>query len=115
MAQACCYSEADHHQHEGLINTTRVLLVELLLWQAQPDFQNEARMHSIREARSILARMLHRSSVLKFILGRILEGLYADACQHVCEQKKLAGDYFPARCPYALNDILSPIFWPKLP
>lgn len=115
MAQVCGYKSADQglDQQPGFINTSRFLLRELLMWQVeQPNLRDETKTHAIRDARCVLGRMMGRSPLLKSMLGRMLDSLYQDMRSQVCQEVNLPVDHFPARCPYAVADILSPFFFP---
>lgn len=101
------------HEQPGLINTTRLLLVSLLEWQMQPDFRNQALTCRIRDSRRVLNRMLKRSPVLRVMLGRIMDSVYLEAKAHVDHARALPANHFPAHCPYALDDLLSPFFFPQ--
>ncbi len=117
MAQVHHRLAIDHGQDQspGLINTTRLLLVELLRWQVQPNLQDEVRTRRIRDARYTLNKMVGRSLMMKSMLARILESLYQDARECVGQDASASIRQFPEHCPYTLRDILSPFFFPSYP
>lgn len=110
----CPAAESSVDQQPGLINSARLLLIELLCWQTKLDSQDITVTISNRidENRSILARMFRRSPTLRWMLGRIIETLYLEAREHVCEARGIPLNHFPEQCPYALDEILSPHFLP---
>lgn len=116
MLQEYCVSESGEkccQDQPGLINSTRALLVVLLKWQLEADFRNQELTHRIRDHRRTLNRMLRRSPALRLMQARILENLYLEAKECVCKLVGLPANHFPERCPYSLDDVLSPFFFPR--
>ena len=82
------------------------LLMHLLKWQFQPEWQGNSWLHSINKQRISIKRLLKNNPSLTYQLKERVDELYPDAREYACYETRLALEIFPAQCPYTLEQIL---------
>ena len=83
-----------------------VLIAHLLKWVHQPDQRSRSWRGTIIEQRQELVR-LAGSGVLHNHAEAVLPEAYAEAVERAAAETGLAGESFPAECPYTLEQVLS--------
>lgn len=89
-----------------------VLLTHLLKWQFQPGRRGSSWQRTIKEHRRAIVAHLRDVPSLKGALGNPnwWESVWADATAKAIDETGLDG--FPEDCPWTIEDILSPAFYP---
>lgn len=87
-----------------------VLLAHLLKWQHQPAARSGSWRATILEQRQRIEAVLEDSPSLRATVAPAVPRAYVAACQVAAAETGLA---FPATCPWAAADILSPDFLPS--
>jgi hypothetical protein len=89
-----------------------VLLMHLLKWQYQPNFQGKSWELTIREQRAKSIRHLKENPSLKAQLAEIFEYVYEDARMWAARETGLSLEIFPASCPWTFEQVIEPEFFP---
>jgi hypothetical protein len=92
-----------------------VLLMRLLKWAYQPDQRSNSWRASIVGAREEILSELSESPSLKRYPGEVLARQYEIARLDASGQTQLSLDAFPEACPFTVDKILDPDFWPEAP
>jgi hypothetical protein len=85
------------------------LLAHVLKWVHQPDHRSRSWRGTIVEQRQELSRLASRG-VLRNHAEAVLADVYAEAIERAAAETGLAANAFPAKCPYTLEQLLSPEF-----
>jgi hypothetical protein len=93
----------------------RNLLMHLLKWQYQPGgrLTGHSWESSIRNARDEIATILEDSHTLAALLPALLTRRYPLARQNAAAETRLPLATFPPTCPWSLEQVLDPDFWPE--
>ena len=89
-----------------------LLLMHLLKWYYQPNFQGKSWELTIREQRAKSARHLMENPSLKGKLNEVFEYAYEDARMWAARETGLSLDTFPESCPWAFEQVIDPAFFP---
>jgi hypothetical protein len=89
-----------------------LLLMHLLKWYYQPNFQGKSWELTIREQRAKCARHLMENPSLKGKLNEVFEYAYEDARMWAARETGLSLDTFPESCPWAFEQVIDPAFFP---
>ena len=92
-----------------------VLVLHLLKWQFQPGKRKPGWRATILEQRYRIGRRLADSPSLVKYPGSILAEEYETARLKAAGETRLSLSRFPEDCPYTVEQILNPNFWPDLP
>jgi hypothetical protein len=92
-----------------------VILLHLLKWQHQPGGRNNSWRASIVEHRKRLGRDIKDSPSLKRYPGEVLADQYETARLAASGETQLPEAVFPVSCPYSIEQVLDPAFWPDAP
>ena len=90
-----------------------VLLAHLLKWAYQPDARSNSWRASILEARTEIRGELDESPSLRRYPGEVLAQQYEVARLSAAGDSGLGVDTFPATCPFTIEEVLDPEFWPE--
>lgn len=92
----------------------KVLQLHLLKWQFQPKQRdgNGSWLGTIREQRGRIALLLEESPSLRRQPALVLDREYRNARLDAHDETKLALGTFPETCPYTIDQILDPDFFP---
>jgi len=99
-------------RHE-LRSRLRVLLSHLLKWKFQPDRRGRSWVATIRVQRDDLVDLLGEMPSLTPYLREQLPDVYPVAVEGAIEETNLADATFPPACPFSLDQILDPDFFPE--
>jgi hypothetical protein len=83
------------------------LIAHVLKWMHQPKKRTRIWHATIVVQRQELSRVLQGGLLRKHAL-RVLGSVYRDAVEQAAVETGLTTDTFPAECPYALDELLSP-------
>ena len=88
------------------------LVMHLLKWQFQPDQRSNSWMGTVRRERIAIDKHLRDNPGLKPRREELLADSYDVAVQGAVAETNLAPDRFPTTCPYTLDQVMDPEFWP---
>jgi hypothetical protein len=93
------------------------VLLHLLKWQYQPLRRRDSHswQDSIVEHRDRIDRLCARMHALRRQLPAMLADEYPRARRRARYQTGLPLTTFPERCPWTIEDVLDPDFWPNAP
>jgi Domain of unknown function DUF29 len=104
-------------QYHAVSSDLYQVLIHLLKWRYQP--RGRAEGHSwqdtIVEHRDRIERLCTRMPSLQRQLPTMLVEEYPRARRRASVQTRLAVSTFPAQCPWELEQVLDPDFWPDTP
>lgn len=86
------------------------LVLHLLKLQYQPQKRSPSWIGSVQEARNRLEDLLEQSPSLKTYASGCLPRAYGRARDKALRQTGLSR--LPETCPWAIDDVVSPVFWP---
>lgn len=96
-----------------LVSRLRVLLLHLLKWQHQPNFQGPSWRTSIIIQRHEIADHLNDSPSLKSRLAEAITRAYQSARSEATIETGLADQTFPKACPWSFEQMMAEDFWPE--
>jgi hypothetical protein len=96
-----------------LVSRLAVLLTLLLKWRYQPEQRSRSWSASIKVQRRGLSRHLADNPSLKSLLPVGLADAYQDAILIAAAETKLGEQAFPPACPWPIDDVINPDFWPE--
>jgi hypothetical protein len=99
-------------QFRELYSRYRVLLMHLLKWQYEPERQTPSWRITIRNQRDEIARLLKMSPGLKPRRRAQMLDAYSGARADAADETGLPLERFPQACPWTLDEVESPAFWP---
>jgi Domain of unknown function DUF29 len=88
-------------------------LMHLLKYEFQPEQRSGSWLGSIKESRKQIKRLCRKYPSLKPYLEQCWEECYSDAIEDASDETGLPQSQFPARCPYAIAEVLDPEFLPN--
>jgi hypothetical protein len=91
----------------------KVLLAHLHKWQYQPGYRGNSWRYSIEEQRNELSDHLQDNPSLRAKLPEALARGYRNALTLAARETGLTKDRFPSGCPWTLEQVLDPDFWPE--
>ncbi|MBK1716626.1 DUF29 domain-containing protein [Thiocystis violacea] len=100
-------------ERRELASRMAVLLAHLLKWRYQPGRRGSSWQRTIREQRRAIGAHLRETPSLKTALAdpNWFEGVWADAVAKATDETGL--DVFPHDCPWTLEQVLGPDFYPE--
>ncbi|RLT33889.1 MAG: DUF29 domain-containing protein [Chloroflexi bacterium] len=99
-------------ERRELISRLTVLLAHLLKWEFQPAQRSRSWRNTLTVQRGELTDLLEDSPSLRAELEQYIERAYTRAGLLAEDETGLAATAFPLECPYALEEILDPAFFP---
>jgi hypothetical protein len=91
-----------------------VLLTHLLKWEHQPARRTKSWRRTLIEQRKRIAKLLDGSPSLKPRLPEITPDAYDSALRWAADETGLDEDDFPCTCPYSVEQLLDPEFYPDV-
>jgi hypothetical protein len=95
-----------------LLSRLTVLLMHLLKWRHQPQGRSHSWRSTIREQRRQVLKLLNDSPSLRAVAAAALATCHADAVIDAADETGLPATTFPDACPFTLDEILDPDYWP---
>jgi len=92
-----------------------VLIMHLLKWWRQPEHQSRSWQGTIREQRDQLADLLEDSPSLRRRVPDYLKRAYPRARRKALDETGLYDPAFPPDCPWTVEQVLDPDFFPEPP
>ena len=93
-------------------NRLEVLLIHLLKWERQPEQRSRSWGSTIKTQRRDILDLLDESPSLRSLPSEVLAERYARAREKASEETTIFLELFPAACPYTIEEVLDPEFWP---
>ncbi|HEX3883830.1 MAG TPA: DUF29 domain-containing protein [Stellaceae bacterium] len=90
-----------------------VLLMHLLKWQVQTEFQSRSWSSTIRTQRHEIEVLLEDSPSLRHVVDQPREALYLRARRNAADETGISERNFPAECPFTPAQILAEDFLPE--
>jgi hypothetical protein len=100
-------------ERRELVNRLGILLGHLLKWQFQPHLRGKSWRATLSEQRRQIQRLLKESPSLKPELVAALAEAYQDGILLVVKETPLSEDDLPPDCPYTLEQVMDPSFYPS--
>jgi hypothetical protein len=100
-------------ERRELVNRLGILLGHLLKWQFQPHLRGKSWRATLSEQRRQIQRLLKESPSLKPELAAALAEAYQDGILLVVKETPLSEDDLPPDCPYTLEQVMDPSFYPS--
>lgn len=92
-----------------------VLVLHLLKWSWQPEHRKSGWRASIIEQRRQLARIVRENPSLADYPAAVLEEEFEVARLNAADETGLPEETFPETCPFTIDQVLDPDFWPDAP
>lgn len=99
-------------ERKALISSYRLLLSHMLKWRYQPSHQSNSWRNTIRRERRQVAKQEKESPALAANADQLLIEAYEDARFEAADETDLPLATFPVTCPWTLDQIRDPDFWP---
>jgi hypothetical protein len=100
-------------QKSEIESRLRVLLAHLLKWQFQPEQRSNSWRATLVEQRTEIAEVIRRSPSLKRHPDESVSAAYKIAVLRASGETGLPSTAFPETCPYTIEQILDPDFYPR--
>ncbi len=100
-------------ERRELRNRLEVLIAHLLKFQLRPEPENRSWWLTIREQRRQLTKVLSDNPSLKSTLSEAVRDSYRYATESATDEMLLDKSPFPAECPFTVEQILDPEFFPR--
>lgn len=100
-------------QANQLHNRLELLLMHMLKWQYQPNFQGASWQRTINEQRRRVGKHIGKNPSLKAKLGETFADAYDDARHSAAIETGLHLATFPEVCPWTFEQAINPEFWPE--
>jgi hypothetical protein len=91
----------------------KVILEHLIKWRYQPEKRKAGWRSTIREHRDRIERIIADSPSLARVPQDTLEAEYRKARAAAIEDTRLPEARVPEICPFGIEDVLDPGFWPE--
>jgi Domain of unknown function DUF29 len=105
--------DVGEEQYHRLESALRVVMLNLLKWDHQPDWRSRSWTLTIRQHRRHAEQQLRKNPGLKSRLDEALEAAYEDAQIEASAETDLPLSAFPARRPFEYAEIMErSIVWP---
>lgn len=103
-----------NRHYDQLESRLMQLVSHLLKWQVQHWKRTNSWRASIRVQRRGIAKLLRRNSGLKPRLEEAMVESWQEARDLAIAETDLPDEQFPETCPFSVEQVLSPDFWPEL-
>jgi len=100
-------------QHRELESRLAVLLAHLLKWQIQSERRSASWQATLAVQRIRIAKLLRSMPSLRNLLRHSVPDAYEEAVTKSVGQTGLPRKMFPPACPFSLDQILDPDFFPE--
>ena len=95
-----------------LVNRLRLLSADLLKWQFQPERQGNSWRHAIRNQRRDVDDLIIDNPSLRPSIEDIVAAAYERAKDDAAADTGLSLSTFPEKCPFPIERVLDPDFFP---
>ena len=100
-------------ERRELVNRLGILVGHLLKWQFQPQQRSKSWTATIIEQRQEIQELIADNPSLKSYLVEAMNKGYQKSVLLVVKETPLSLDDLPAQCPYTLDQVMDPNFYPE--
>ncbi|MGY2802552.1 DUF29 domain-containing protein [Thermostichus sp. MS-CIW-25] len=100
-------------ERRELVNRLGILVGHLLKWQFQPQQRSKSWTATIIEQRQEVQELIADNPSLKSYLVEAMNKAYQKSVLLVVKETPLSLDDLPAQCPYTLDQVMDPNFYPE--
>ncbi|MFS8804246.1 DUF29 domain-containing protein [Synechococcus sp. R55.6] len=100
-------------ERRELVNRLGILVGHLLKWQFQPQQRSKSWTATIIEQRQEVQELIADNPSLKSYLVEAMNKAYQKSVLLVVKETPLSLDDLPAQCPYTLDQVMDPDFYPE--
>ncbi len=100
-------------ERRELVNRLGILVGHLLKWQFQPQQRSKSWTATIIEQRQEVQELIADNPSLKSYLVEAMNKAYQKGVLLVVKETPLSLDDLPDRCPYTLDQVMDPNFYPE--
>lgn len=100
-------------ERRELVNRLGILVGHLLKWQFQPQQRSKSWTATIIEQRQEVQELIADNPSLKSYLVEAMNKAYQKSILLVVKETPLSLDDLPAQCPYTLDQVMDPDFYPE--
>ncbi len=100
-------------ERRELVNRLGILVGHLLKWQFQPQQRSKSWTATIIEQRQEVQELIADNPSLKSYLVEAMNKAYQKSVLLVVKETPLSLDDLPAQCPYTLDHVMDPNFYPE--
>jgi hypothetical protein len=100
-------------ERRELVNRLGILVGHLLKWQFQPQQRSKSWTATIIEQRQEIQELIADNPSLKSYLVEAMNKAYQKSVLLVAKETPLSLDDLPDRCPYTLDQVMDPNFYPE--
>jgi hypothetical protein len=101
------------NDRRSLQSDLKVVLVHLIKWRYQPEKRKSGWRSSINEHRDRIDRIIRDSPSLARVPAEGLTAEYRKARVEALQDTRLPKHRIPETCPFAIEQVLDPDYWPK--
>ena len=101
-----------NRHYDQLESRLMQLVARLLKWQVQHWRRSNSWRATIRVQRTSIDKLLRRNPGLKSRLNEALVESWSEARDLAIAETDLPDENFPETCPFKLDEIINPDFWP---
>jgi hypothetical protein len=102
-----------NRHYDQLESRLMQLVAHLLKWQVQHWKRTNSWRATIRVQRTAIAKLLRRNPGLQPRLAEAMVESWTEARDVAIAETDLPDEQFPEICPFAVEQVLSPDFWPE--
>ncbi len=106
-------TDLGNRHYDQLESRLMQLVAHLLKWQVQHWRRSNSWRATIRVQRTSIDKLLRRNLGLKSRLDEAMTESWSEARDLAIAETDLPDDNFPETCPFKLEEIVNPDFWPE--
>ena len=105
-------TDLGNRHYDQLESRLMQLVAHLLKWQVQHWRRSNSWRATIRVQRTSIDKLLRRNPGLKSRLNEAMQESWSEARDLAIAETDLPDENFPETCPFSLEEIINPDFWP---
>ena len=106
-------TDLGNRHYDQLESRLMQLVAHLLKWQVQHWRRSNSWRATIRVQRTSIDKLLRRNPGLKSRLNEAMTESWSEARDLAIAETDLPDENFPETCPFGLEEIINPDFWPE--
>jgi hypothetical protein len=106
-------TDLGNRHYDQLESRLMQLVAHLLKWQVQHWRRSNSWRATIRVQRTSIDKLLRRNPGLKSRLDEAMKESWSEARDLAIAETDLPDENFPETCPFKLEEIVNPDFWPE--
>jgi len=100
-------------EKRGLKSRLSILLMHLIKWKYQPDYQGKSWTLTILEQRDQIRDLMDENPSLRPLLPESMKKAWDSAKRKAARETGIPRTAFPTQCPWSFEDIMNDDFWPE--